>query len=197
MPLTGSKIKPVLALVIILVLGVLLLFRYTNIGEEFVVPTPKKIEALEGQLEDLAYSVAVQKKEQAEQRRKLEAVKAQVEPFFWDSGDGEPTTMIQKRIDILAREANVTLQRIGSSNLSDYSDNIRSVEITVRIRATMQEISRFFEALDQAEHRFFWKMVTMRPNSLREPTEVSFNARLQALIPSDSAQQILYDDADK
>ena len=85
-------------------------------------------------------------------------------------------------------------QTLGSPRITDYSDNIQQVELTVRIRASMREIARLMVEIDAADPPFFWSQCTIRPNNPKNPSGVVLSGRVAALMLKSEATKLL--DAD-
>ncbi|MFW6367474.1 MAG: hypothetical protein ACOC0L_02295, partial [bacterium] len=69
--------------------------------------------------------------------------------------------------------------------------NIQKVELTVRIRASMREISKLLVEVDAASPPFFWTQCTIRPNNLRNPTGVVLSGRVAAFMLMPEATKLL------
>ncbi|MCK5801359.1 MAG: hypothetical protein KAI66_00935 [Lentisphaeria bacterium] len=97
--------------------------------------------------------------------------------------------------DKLARAASVMGVRIASPRESKFmgSSEIKQVEVTVSLTASMREITRLLNAIEKSSKHFHWSQCTLRPDNQKAPTKVRMTGRVRALVLSRDAEEFLSD----
>ena len=96
-------------------------------------------------------------------------------------------------LDKLARRATVIPQsvRLAQDKPERFTDYVLSVEMTIQLRDSMKSISRFLKTIDEGELAFSWKTCTIRPDNPKDPKQAVLNGKIQALILSSEASELL------
>ncbi len=191
--LAAAKSNPRLAVlgVLAVVLGLTTLFTRVNIPAE-ALPLPQTIEKREQKLKRLRTDYKLLLREKNRKIRRRAEIAAMAAPL-WRSGHRPAQTVVQDEFEDLTRRARVVIQTLGSPRINDYSDNIQKVELTVRIRAGMREISNLLVEVDAATPPFFWTQCTIRPNNPRNPAGVVLSGRVAAFMLKPEATKLLDD----
>lgn len=184
-----SNPRLALLLVVAFFLGMAVLFTRVDFAA-MDLPLPGAVQDLRRELETEKdeYRRLVEKRA-AELGRRAEVL-ALADPL-WRSGHRPAQAVVQDEFEDLARRARVVIQTLGSPRITDYSDNIQQVELTVRIRASMREIARLFVQVDAADPPFFWSQCTIRPNNPKNPSGVVLSGRVATLMLKPEATKLL------
>jgi len=182
--------KQRLLAVVAVALAVPVALRYVDLGG-VNLPLPKIIDARESELRQRQKQLSDLQEKRRQRGEVLTRLRSDLEPYFWQLDSSVPATAMQSEIDRLGRRARVTIQTLGAPQTNDFTENIRSVEMSLRLNLTMREIARLMAEFENADHRVFWTQCSIRPNNPRDPTGVVFSGRIQALLLSESANQLL------
>ena len=129
---------------------------------------------------------------EAQQERTLrrQRVLALAEPL-WRVGHRPPQAVIQEEFRALARRAHVLIRTLGSPRVSDYSDNIQQIQLTVRIRGDMEDVGNLLAEVDRASPPFFWQQCSIRPDNPRDPKGVILSGQIAALMLKSESTRLL------
>jgi len=174
---------------VLLMVAVILLFSLLLTAPELKLsglPLPGNIRQEESQFKKLRRELAALQKEEQSRQNRLFKLRSQAKPL-WSKPAKVPTVEVQSELEKVARRAHVTLQNVGAPRTTKTTDNITSVELTLRLTGSMRDIGLFLSELDKNEPAFFWATCTLRPDNPREPRGVTLDGRIQALILSADA----------
>jgi hypothetical protein len=111
---------------------------------------------------------------------------------FWRAGSRAPAAEVQSEFEKMCRRARVTVQSIGTPRVNKVSEHVRSVTISVRMRASMREVSRLMDEIEQANPNFYWSSCNIRPDSSNNPQGVVLTGKMEAYVLSAEATRIIY-----
>jgi len=183
--------KQRLMAVVVLVLAVLLLVRYSGLssGE---LPLPATIRALEAERAELRERVRMLRLRRQKEDRVLAGIQALAAPF-WEVERSRPEAVVPAEFQRLARENQVQVTSVREPRTREYLglEHVREVEFAFQINGTMKEVSRLLTPLARVRPAFFWSQCTIRPDPPRAPKSVRLNGKLRALVLSAEATRFL------
>ena len=115
---------------------------------------------------------------------------------FWiPARDGVPEANAQKRIEEAAEAAGLKLQTIGKVNPSTVADGILQMDISITAKAPIGQTAAFIEQIYKRSPRFYWAVISLGPDNLRDPREVTINGTLRFISITDAeiAEKLLND----
>lgn len=137
----------------------------------------------------------LEKDARARQRRTAE-LRRLAEPL-WRKQDKNAAVEVQNGLEQAARRSGVTLQNVGAARTGRISDNLSSVDLSLRVAGSMRDVAKFLAELERSQPAFTWASCTVRPDNPREPQGVTVDGRLQAILLSPEAVPFLADPADR
>jgi len=178
-------------LAVVLVLAVLLGLQYVSVPLE-ELPLPSSIAALEGKLEKRREALAKLEAHRSEGQDALAKLGEKAGPF-WQIQGKDPKVEVPNEFARLARKAQVTIQQVGAPRTEKVLDltHVRAVEFSVRLTASMREISRLMAQIERSERVFYWSRCNIRPDNKRAPKTAVLNGRIRALVLSAEASKFL------
>lgn len=156
------------------------------------LPLPKNIAYQERELRRSRGELG----ELLEQRQALDARLAELRQkaaSFWQIEGRAPQVEVPAEFSRLARQAQVNPQQVGAPRVNKVMDlaHVREVEFSIRLSASMREVSRLVAQMDGAPHAFYWSRCNIRPDNIRSPKGVVLNGRIVALVLSADACRFL------
>jgi len=190
--LTGRQ--RLLALVAVL-LAVLVAGRFAGpvLGR---LPLPENIRAQERELLRRQQRLAELKARRQARDAALVRLRQQAAPF-WHLQSKTPAVEVTAEFARLARQADVKIQQVGAPRTDRVANtnHVREVEFTVRLMASMREVTRLLAQLEQSPNVFLWSKCDIRPDNRRAPKAVVLNGRIKALVLSPEASRFLAGEA--
>lgn len=176
----------------IVILGVvffvILIFLYALFGAAILEKWPS-----EGKIQD---SIDLLKKKQKEFQLELNKDNWRVknrESFiinsknFWiPARDGNPEATAQKRIEEAAENAGLQIQTLGKVNTTIIAEGISQMDISVQAKAPIGPITAFIEQIYKRSPRFYWAVISLGPDNLRDPKEVTINGTIRFVSITDA-----------
>lgn len=154
-------------------------------------PLPANIRQEERQVKQLCKELARLQQDELARRRDIEQLRQQAK-VLWVKSSKLPSMEVQTELESVARRAKVVIQNIGAPRNNKLSDNISSVELSLRLGGSMRDMSRFLAELEKNDPPFFWASCNLRPDNLREPKALTLDGRVQLLILSPDASKFLF-----
>lgn len=168
-----------------------LLVRGPTAGILDKLPLPGTLRSLEQDLRATTTELAVLEKERSRADEALEVLRETAGRFWIPSGVRQPEQEVQSEFEKLARSARVPLQGTRGVSSKGLTDNVDSVEFTVRIRGPMREVSRLFEEMERAWPPFAWESCTITPDNPRNPSGVYVNGKIRVYMLKERAIRLL------
>ncbi len=183
---TGHR-KIYSAIIIILVLCYAV--KFMNI-DNVVVPTSKlikdqkhKIKLLKAELVNIEKLIEKRK----EKKEKLGRMSSQ----YWQSTDKLPTNEIQQKIERIGKKNGVILNKVGAPKITDVSDNIQAIDITISSTTSIKNVSDFLQDIENEHPLLIWHNCVIRPNRTKDPTLVSISGKVRAYILKPTVENYL------
>jgi hypothetical protein len=187
-PLT-KKQKLMAVVAVALVCLVALVYGRPLLGS---LPTPSALGKREDQLETLQSRLKRLSQQKRKRDQELARLRAECQAVLWEANDRVLSTVVQNELQNIARRERATLRSVGSPKSREINENIRAVEVSVRVQGDMKEVGRFLARVDSSSPRFFWTNCTIRPISLREPDKLDLSGRIEALFAVGPAEELLF-----
>jgi len=187
---TGQSGRIKLLLFVTVVLAALVVVTRLELVSVGDMPWPSAIEAQEDELVKLTKRLAALQEKQNEARQEREELQRVAEPF-WRPGVRAASSEVQSEYEKLGRRARVTIGTIGNPREEKVSDQVRSVEFAVRITGAMRDVSRLLVEMENAHPPFYWTGCMIRPDNARDPKGISLTGKIQALVLTDEATEII------
>ena len=175
--------------VIIGVILVAYVFRFISFGE-VVIPTRGRIDGEYQRIKKLRAQLNNLNKAAGKNKEARERI-ADLTSSYWRKNGKSLTNQIQLKIERIGRKAGLTLKKVGAPKVSELSDNVEAIDVTVSSSASIKELSRFLEEIDKHEPKLVWYTCVVRPNRTKNPTAVNISGRLRAYVLGKSASQLL------
>lgn len=184
-----SNRRLVVLVVVAAVLGGTVLFTRVDVPKG-ALPLPSTVKERKQELKEKRTDYELLVREKVKKVRRRAEIAALADPL-WRSSHRPPQTVVQDEFESLARRARVVIQTLGSPRVSDHSDNIQQIELTIRLRAPMRDISNLLTEVDAAEPPFFWTQCSIRPDNPRDPSGVVLSGRVAAFMLKPEATKML------
>lgn len=178
-------------IVIACILTVLVAARYVDVSR-LALPLPDAIEKQENELRDLQQRLSRLDERNRRQQEGLGLLRQTVQPYLWRLGDTRAETEIQAELERLARAERITIRTMGSPRITDVTEHVRSVEISLNLVGSMREISRFLAAVEASDRKFYWTSCRLRPNNVRNVESVNLTGRVEALFLTPDAEYVIF-----
>ena len=156
------------------------------------LPSPETIRAEEKRLRSLRKRLAQIETEAAGREREFDLLTAQARPY-WQIQGRTPSVEVPAEFARLAQRAQVTPQQVGAPRTNKVLDlnDVREVEFSIRLTASMGEVSRLLTEMERSPSQFYWRKCNIRPDNRKAPQRVILNGRIRALVLSAEASRFL------
>lgn len=178
-----------LLLVVALVLAVVSAASLLQLGDG-ELPLPGTLRREEAAVRELQRDLARLEKEERGRRAGLEQLRQQARTL-WRLEGKTPAVEVQAALEGVARRAHITLQNVGAPQTLKLSENVSSVQLSLRLAGSMQEVARFLHELEQNQPAFLWASCSLRPDNPREVRGVVLDGRVRALVITPAAAALL------
>lgn len=175
--------------VAILLVVLVVVFRGNVPTDE--LPTAENIDSRVEECRKLQEDIAELRQRRQIYEDELAELRRQARPF-WPAGNRAPGVQVQSELEQLARQARVTIQTISGLRESKLTENVRSVELTIRMNAPMREVSMLLKELRKARHPLHWASCSIRPDNPREPKGVVLTGKIRAFVLTAEATEFIF-----
>ena len=178
-------------LAVVVVLGMLVALKYANLPLERL-PLPENIRTQERQLLKRRRQLAELQAEREKRKQAFAALQQAAEPF-WQIQGKTPAVEVPSEFAKLARQAQVKIEQVGAPRSGKVLDlnHVREVEFSVRLTASMREVSRLMAQMERDKNVFYWSRCNIRPDNKRDPKAVVLTGQIRVLVLTPEASKFL------
>ncbi len=176
---------------IMLVLGVLLVLRYGNVPWNDL-PLPANIENAEKRYRKLQDRLAKLEEKERLRASEFARLRQRAAPF-WQVQGRAPAEEVRAEFQRLAKKVDVKYQQLGVAQTKALPelDHVREVEFSIRLTASMREVTRLLYEMEKAQPVFYWGRCTIKPDNRTRPKAVTLAGHIKALVLTAEATEFL------